>query len=176
MMPATRPLRLPSRSARAQTERKSLWNEARTTESADFYTIGYAGRSAADLVTLLQAAEVRSLVDIRYNPVSMYKPELSKTNLRQIIMAAGLQYLHLPQWGVPRDIRSKAIETGNRQVIWEWYDANVLGRLLRGNLDTFLNIAEHPVALMCVETDPSECHRHRLFVALEQRGLRGFDL
>src|SRR5256885_9219757 len=129
MPPPHRPLRLPSRTARAQAERKILWNEARTADGANFYTIGYAGRSATDIIELLQSAGVRTLVDIRYNPISMYKPELSKTNLRQTVIAAGLHYLHVPQWGVPRNVRAKAMETGNRQIIWEWYDANVVERL-----------------------------------------------
>jgi hypothetical protein len=30
--------------------------------------------------------------------------------------------------------------------------------------------------MMCMEADPVECHRHRLFLALEKQGLRGFDL
>ena len=44
------------------------------------------------------------------------------------------------------------------------------------NLHHFLNSVDHPAALMCVETDPTECHRHRLCIALEGLGLRGFDL
>ena len=33
-----------------------------------------------------------------------------------------------------------------------------------------------PLALMCVELDPHECHRHRLCLALERAGYRSFDL
>jgi uncharacterized protein (DUF488 family) len=91
------------------------------------------------------------------------------------VEARGLRYAHLPELGVPRDIRAKAIETGSLNVIWHWYDANVLTRYLR-HLDRFLNGLEHPVALMCVEVDPRECHRHRLFLALEDLGLRGFEI
>jgi uncharacterized protein (DUF488 family) len=176
MVLSRRPLRLPSRSVREQAERKQLWNESRNVNSADFYTIGYSGRSSNDIVELLQSVEARSLIDIRYNPVSMYKPDLSKKNLQRTIAEAGLQYLHMPEWGVPRDVRAKAIETGDRQVIWDWYDVNVVGLLIGRNLHTFFNVAEHPVAFMCVETDPAECHRHRLSVALEARGLCSFDL
>jgi hypothetical protein len=35
------------------------------------------------------------------------------------------------------------------------------------------NCVDHPVALMYVEIDPREYHRHRLFLALEAHGLRG---
>ncbi len=144
-------------------------------ESAKFFTIGYAGRTALQFVQLLLEAGVRSLIDIRFNPVSMYKPEFSRTNLQRIVEDAGLEYLHVRDLGVPREIRAKALASGDREVIWEWYDKNVVAPFLEKNLHEFLNL-NHPVALMCVETDPRECHRHRLFQALEDQGFQGFDL
>ncbi len=106
----------------------------------------------------------------------MYRPELSKNNLQRLVERSGFQYLHMPSLGVPRHVRAKAIETGTRNVIWKWYEVSVIKPFLRQNLHKFLNFAEHPVALMCVEMDPQECHRHLLFQALEDRGLQGFDL
>ncbi len=105
----------------------------------------------------------------------MYRPELSKGNLQRQVERAGMFYLHNPMLGVPRDIRAKALATGNREAIWDWYDKYVVDRFV-SNLHEFFNALEHPVALMCVEADPTECHRHRLFQALEENGLRGFDL
>jgi uncharacterized protein (DUF488 family) len=106
----------------------------------------------------------------------MYRPELSKSNLKRLTEEKGLIYEHFPELGVPRDIRAKAIDTGSREAIWEWYDENVVDSYIGKNLHRFLNGFEHPVALMCVELDPRECHRHRLFLKLEQMGLTGFDL
>ncbi|HYB89609.1 MAG TPA: DUF488 domain-containing protein [Candidatus Binataceae bacterium] len=174
MPPTPRPLKLPSRSARKQAESKALFNEARDAATANFFTLGYSGRTAQDVVDLLTGAGVRSVIDIRFTPISMYRPEFSRRNFKRLIEAAGFQYLHVPGLGVPRDIRAKALATGNRETIWEWYDTYRVEPFLR-NLHDFLNL-EHPVALMCVEADPRECHRHRLFQALENHGLRGFDL
>src|SRR5204862_669531 len=100
----------------------------------------------------------------------------SKSNLRRSVEEHGMLYAHFPELGVPRDIRAKAIDAGTRDVIWEWYDHNVVHPYLGRNLHQFLNGLEHPVAMMCVEIDPHECHRHRLFLALEEMGLNGFDL
>jgi len=119
---------------------------------------------------------VRTLLDIRQNAVSMYRPELSKANLQQAVEGRGLNYMHVPELGVPRDIRAKAIATGSRAVIWDWYDEHVAKPYVGRNLHQFLNSVEHPVALMCAELDPTECHRHRLCVMLEAQGLEGFDL
>jgi uncharacterized protein (DUF488 family) len=175
-MPAIqRPLKLPNRSARVQAEKKALWNEARSIENAAFYTVGYSGRTIDEFIGLLSEAGVRCVIDIRFTPISMYKPDFSRTNLERALTRAGFEYMHVPRLGVPRDIRARAIETGNRETIWEWYDKHVVEPFLRKNLHEFMNL-NHPVALMCVELDPTECHRHRLFLALEEEGLQGFDL
>ena len=169
-------INLPSASAKVQADKKAIWNEARSPKSADFFTIGYTGRNLDALFELLLSNSVRTLVDIRHNPVSMYRPELSKTNLQRHTEGRGLAYVHLRELGVPREVRARAADAGTRGVIWNWYDSNVLPIYPGRNLHHFLNSLDHPVALMCVETDPMECHRHRLFLALEDMGLRGFDL
>jgi uncharacterized protein (DUF488 family) len=174
-MPQANRLSLPTVPVKQQAANKLLWNDARSAETADFFTIGYTGRKTEEILALLKEHGVQTLVDIRQNPVSMYRPELSKNNLAKLLENNGLSYVHLPQLGVPRDIRAKAIETGSRDVIWSWYDENVITPFL-GNLHGFLNGFEHPVALMCTEIDPHECHRHRLSLALEGMGLRSFDL
>ena len=150
-----------------------MWNGTRSEDAADFYTIGYSGRKTEEIFELLQRHGVQTLVDIRQNPVSMYRPDLSKNNLSRIVVEHGMHYAHLPELGVPRDIRAKAIDAGTRDVIWTWYDENVATFF---SLHSFMNGFDHPIALMCTEIGPHECHRRRLALALEAMGLRGFDL
>jgi uncharacterized protein (DUF488 family) len=173
-MPQANRLNLPDHPVKRQIANKAEWNESRSPQNADFFTFGYSGRKTEEILNLLKQHGVRTLVDIRQNPVSMYRPELSKGNLARLVESNGLIYVHIPQFGVPRDIRAKAIETGTRDVIWTWYDEHVVAAVL--TLHSFLNGFEHPVALMCTEIDPHECHRHRLSLALEGMGLNGFDL
>ena len=173
-MPRVNRLPLPSAPIKQQIANKAEWNEARSAEEADFFTFGYSGRKTEEILALLVRHGVKTVIDVRQNPVSMYRPELSKSNLAQTLHEHEICYSHLPELGVPRDIRAKAIESGSRDVIWAWYDSNVLPSGL--NLHFFLNGFEHPVALMCTEIDPHECHRHRLSLALEHMGLNSFDL
>jgi len=177
-MPQAHRLSLPSLPAKQQLENKVVWNGTRSPGDANFFTLGYTGRPTPEIVAALLANGVRTLVDIRQNAVSMYRPELSKSNLAKLLAARGINYFHLPQLGVPRDIRAKAIESGTREVIWDWYDEHVITEFFGTgrNLHFFLNCVEHPVALMCTEIDPQECHRHRLSLALESMGMSGFDL
>ncbi len=173
-MPQASQLSLPSAPLKRQIASKTNWNGERSAEAADFFTIGYAGRTLDEIISLLMGHGVRTLVDVRQNPVSMFRPELSKRNLAKAIEASGLHYAHFPEFGVPRDIRAKAIGTGDREVIWTWYDEHVVASLL--SLHRFLNSFEHPVAFMCTEIDPCECHRHRISLALEKMGLKSYDL
>ncbi len=106
----------------------------------------------------------------------MYKPDFSKKNLARHLEAAGIEYLHFQHWGVPREIRLQAAEANDRDLIWDWYDGNVAEQYITQNLTAFLNMADQPVALMCMEYDPTSCHRHRLSLRLENYGLESFDL
>ena len=173
-MPQANRLNLPTAPAKQQVASKAEWNESRSSKDADFFTLGYSGRKIDHILSLLKRHSVRTLVDIRQNAVSMYRPELSKKNLAGMLNDNGIRYAHAPELGVPREIRAKAIETGTRDIIWDWYDQNVVAAPL--SLQSFLNGFEHPVALMCTEIDPHECHRHRLSLALEGVGQSGFDL
>ena len=174
-MPKVGELKLPTDSITVQVSKKAEWNEVRSLEEADFFTIGYASRTLADFVAALKSAGVSTVVDVRQFAVSMYKPDFSKRNLQTALEAEGIEYVHLPEMGVPREIRGLALGQPDRDRIWEWYDANVAVEYRR-NLHTFFNGAEHPVAFLCVELDPTSCHRHRLALALEDHGLRGYDL
>src|SRR5688572_14690506 len=135
-----RPPKLPRRGARERAESKHLWNDGRSLEIADFYTFGYEGRSLDQLKEALLTAGVRTVLDIRYNPISMYRPELSMSNFRKSIEAAGMGYFHMRDWGVPREIRSEAANLGTRDAIWRWYDSHIVDRFFDKNLHWFLNL------------------------------------
>lgn len=171
----TRPkeIGLPSASLKVQLLRKDEWNARRSLADADFFTAGYSGRSLSEFLVVLKSTRVSTVVDVRRNPVSRYKPAFSKKNLQAGLEVEGIAYLHLGYLGVPRDIRSLAVENGDRNRIWDWYDTNVLEPL---DIHALLNQAEHPLALLCTEVDPASCHRHRLALALEKLGLRSYDL
>lgn len=173
-MPSVNRLTLPSAPIKRQIASKAAWNETRSAKAADFFTLGYSGRTIQEILVALKQHCVGTLLDVRRNPVSMHRPELSKRNLARLLRENGIEYAHAPELGVPRDIRTKAIESGCREVIWDWYDKNVVTQ--HPDLSEFVRRFERPVAMMCTELDPRECHRHRLSLALEGRGLSGFDI
>ena len=171
-----RPPRLPESPEPVQRHNKEIWNIEHLPIEADFYTIGYAGRDIEQFLALLQAVNVSTLVDIRYTPVSQYKPAFSKENLKKRLSLNGIRYIHKSVWGVPQEIRSRSIGQDTRDAIWDWYDSNVVPKMNNGEFAKLRESVKSPIALMCVETAPTDCHRHRLFLSLEQTGLKGFDL
>ena len=175
-VPPHRPLSLPGPSESVQRHNKEIWNLKHLPVVADFYTIGYSGRDIGQFVALLQAVEVSTLVDIRYTPVSQYKPDFSKENLRNSLSQNGIEYVHKPEWGVPPDVRSRSVGQDTRDAIWDWYDSQVVPGISNGEFAEFREQTKPPLAFMCTEYSLTDCHRHRLFIALEHAGMRGFDL
>ena len=171
-----RPLRLPDAPKRVQQANKVAWNTSRSQRQADFFTVGYSGRNLTEFVAVLRLASISTLVDVRFAPVSLYKPDFSKEKLRRVLESEAITYIHRMDLGVPREIRAGALESATRDGIWEWYDEQIVPGFAGKNLNVFFDAWVHPIAFMCTEFDPTACHRHRLSIALERHGLNSFDL
>ena len=63
---------------------------------------------------------------------------------------------HMPQLGVPADVRQQAKASGQRNDIWAWYDEHVLTQFTKNVL--VLQHRQSPIAMMCLERDPDDCH------------------
>ena len=141
------------------------------TSARRLVTIGYEGRSPERLVSDLVELGIDTLVDVRLTPVSR-KAGLSKRGLAASVGSAGIEYLHLPELGNPRDNRD-ALRRGNEAArarylkrLREPEGAAALRRVVE------LALAQR-VALLCLEREPDTCHRlivaeeaHRLVPAL----------
>ncbi len=136
--------------------------DARAAQPAPIYTIGYGSRSMEDFVRALQAHGIEYLIDIRSAPYSRFKPEFSKNELEAHLRGQGIRYVYLGDklGGRPEDrdcyeddkvvyarVREKAFyRDGIARV-----QAAFAKRL--------------PIALMCSESKPEECHRSKLIGA-----------
>ena len=134
----------------------------------DLYTVGYERRTADELITVLTEAAVKVLVDVRLTPLSR-KPGMSKNRLATLLHAAGIEYLHLPQLGNPRDNRD-AFRRGDVAAVAKYRD--VL-RTPEGQaaLDQLHRLAtQRRTAVMCFERDAAKCHRSIVADALVEAG------
>ncbi len=172
---AFRPVELPRAPEHVQFINWMAWNlERGLGVRADFFLIGYEGRSWEALLMALQRFGVRTVIDVRSHPISPYRPEFSKENLAQGLRKAGIAYRHLPELGIPRDQREEAAQQGSLESLWEWYDREVLP-VLEERWES-IRAEQWPIAFLCVERDPTACHRHRIAEALVRKGLKAYNI
>jgi len=164
-------IELPIEPIEIQIFNKIMWNLERIGDY-DFYTIGYEKRSFEQFLDLLKAKKIRTLIDVRKNPVSQYREEFNKEFLMESMRKNGIKYVHHPELGVPSEVRRKLEETGDYNWFFKEYDEKIAPELRNLNLKDF----SQPIAFMCVELDPTKCHRHRIALELEKKGYKGYDL
>jgi uncharacterized protein (DUF488 family) len=139
-------------------------------DSPLLFTIGYSGRTPESLMRALKAAGVTQLLDVRSVPRSR-KPGFSGEALRASSEAAGLSYVHLPKLGAPRELLERKKGGAEMADIAPAYTKHLAGQ--RSALREAASLARKtPSALLCLEKDPSECHRGILSKRLAREGFR----
>lgn len=148
-----------------------------STRVATIWTIGYERLLPGPLVTELEVAGVRRLIDVRYRPQSR-RPGMSKTRLGALLGEHGIAYEHRRSLGTPPDLRflyknGRVAEGAERFAVHIEATAGAELDALAEEL-----MAGPRTALLCLEADPATCHRHVLTAALRTRtpGLAVVDL
>src|SRR5262245_61506097 len=122
-----------------------------------FVSTGYEGRDIDALVADLRAQGVTVVADVRQNAISR-KPGFSKRSLREHLERAGIDYVHLPALGNPRENRA-AFHAGE-PAARERYREGLGSPEAKAALDDLARRAQdRVVALLCYEADPAVCHR-----------------
>ncbi|HWH93852.1 MAG TPA: DUF488 domain-containing protein [Baekduia sp.] len=147
--------------------------------SPTIWTIGYERLLPAELVAELRAAGVTRLIDVRHRPQSR-RAGMSKTRLGELLGDHGIAYEHRRELGTPPDIRW--FYKHNRSDEGQARFAEHVEATAAADLDALaaeLSTAGAPAtALMCLEAEPSVCHRRTLTDHLRARlpELRVIDL
>ena len=122
------------------------------------YTIGHGTRPLDELVAMLSAAGVQTLVDVRRFPGSRRNPQFNRGTLEAALAAAGIAYRHAVDLGgrladEPGEERFHCIRVpafrayAARMGTPGWQDALAAA------------LAEPVPALLCSETPWTKCHR-----------------
>lgn len=132
---------------------------------------GYEGLDLDGLVSKLRLRDVRTVVDVRLNPISR-KRGLSKTALRIRLADEGIDYEHLPSLGNPRDNRDGFAELDGPAArgARRRFDDLLGTGAARQALDRVIELADAgTVALLCFEHDETRCHRELVLSAVRAR-------
>ncbi|MCP4415504.1 MAG: DUF488 domain-containing protein, partial [Chloroflexi bacterium] len=110
---------------------------------------------------------VEVLVDVRQNPFSR-KHGFSKKSLKKYTQKVGIQYLHLPELGVPSRLRKDLNSADSYKNLFEHYALNILPEKQK-EVEKIKNmlIQQQRLALTCFEADPNMCHRHTVAEFIE---------
>lgn len=123
------------------------------------YSVGYQGRTLAELVRLLARSGVDLVIDVRELPWSR-KPGLSRRGLETGLAKVGITYMHARFAGNPRELRitAKSYEEILRR--YEGYLSRHPEIILE--LDSIFEAWKSrrgAICLLCYERHPADCHR-----------------
>ena len=131
------------------------------------FTIGYEGISLEEYLARLLKNDVKILVDVRNNAVSM-KYGFSKNQLKRYCESLGIQYLHFPEVGIQSDQRQELNSQADYDKLFSVYRENNLSNTTNSQREILNLLKEHKrIALTCFEANISQCHRKHLAEAIE---------
>ena len=137
------------------------------------FTIGYEGISLEEYLVRLLKNDVKILVDVRSNPLSM-KYGFSKNQLKKYCESLGIKYLHFPQVGIQSEQRQELNSQTDYDKLFAVYRKNNLTKTTDTQTEIFNLLKEHKrIALTCFEANICQCHRKHLAEAIEK--LPAFD-
>src|SRR6476620_11832533 len=129
------------------------------------FTIGYEGATVDEFLSALQKAGVKRVIDVRALPLSR-RPGFSKSPLRAALEEAGIDYVHFKALGTPADGRAAA-RAGRHAELERIYAGQLELPEAMAQAAQMLAIAsEKPSALLCLEREPTHCHRSLLLNAV----------
>lgn len=131
------------------------------------YTIGYEGISLEEYLVRLIKNDVKLLVDVRNNPLSM-KFGFSKSQLTRYCESIGIKYLHLPQVGITSDQRQELNTQSDYDKLFASYRKNNLTKTVDTQTEILNLLKKYKrIALTCFEADICQCHRKHLAEAIQ---------
>lgn len=135
--------------------------------------IGYEGQDLDSFLEKLKVWNISTLVDVRLNPISR-KKGFSKRALTEALATVGIEYLHMPKLGNPKDNREGFADPRSEAGI---VARDRFQRILQTDealqaLDQLAELAAHQnVVLLCFEASELCCHRKLVLDAVKAKTL-----
>jgi uncharacterized protein (DUF488 family) len=132
-------------------------------------TIGYEDATVKRFLAALRDAEVELVVDVRAL-ASSRRPGFAKTALAANLSGAGIEYVHLRGLGTPAEGRAAA-RAGRHDEMRTVFAEHLATPAAQTDLETLATLVSsgRRVCLLCLEADPTHCHRSLVADALAER-------
>lgn len=129
------------------------------------FTAGYEGQSVDEFMQKLAAGGVRQVLDVRRNAISR-KPGFSKSALAAAAENYGLDYEHIPELGVPKELRQGLKSREDYDRLLAHYLSELLPEMTDYVEEAAALVQLEPTVLVCFEADHTLCHREPLSAVL----------
>ncbi len=137
------------------------------------FTIGYEGISLEEYLNRLLLNDIKVLVDVRNNPLSM-KYGFSKSQLVKYCGNLGITYVHFPEVGIQSEQRQELNSQADYDSLFSAYRSDNLVKSIPTQQEILRLLQQHKrIALTCFEADICQCHRTHLAEAI--KALPGFE-
>lgn len=125
------------------------------------HTIGHSTRELSELIAVLQAHAIKTLIDIRAFPISRRMPHFNRENLENALPKSGIDYVWLRELGGRRKRQSEnSPNVALRNDSFRNYADYMLTPQFAAGIDKLLHFSHNgPVAIMCAERVYFHCHR-----------------
>jgi len=125
------------------------------------YTIGHSTRTLDELLEVLRAHSIRTLVDIRSFPMSRRLPHFNRESLEKTLPEAGIRYVWMKELGGRRKkIRDDSPHLALRSPSFRNYADYMLTEEFRDAVAALIKLGDQsPTAYMCAERVYFRCHR-----------------
>ncbi|NLK48608.1 MAG: DUF488 domain-containing protein [Bacteroidales bacterium] len=142
-------------------------NSRPKSEKTILFTIGYEGISLEAYLNRLIKNDVKVLVDVRNNPLSM-KYGFSKSQLQRYCNSLGIEYVHYPEVGIQSEQRQELNTQSDYDKLFAVYRQNNLTKTTASQVK-ILNLLKEKkrIALTCFEANICQCHRKHLAEAIK---------
>lgn len=132
------------------------------------FTIGYEGVSLEKYLNKLVVNDVKLLVDVRKNSLSM-KFGFSKSLLKKYCASLGIDYIHIPEVGINSDQRQQLNTQQDYDKLFDSYKKTTLRETKLEQEFIISLLKKHSrIALTCFEADVCQCHRKHLAEIIEK--------
>ena len=140
------------------------------------YTVGYSSMQVDGFLNLLLRSGIKQLIDVRRNAVSRVFGFYGST-LANLAKYVDIEYRHMPQVGIPSEWRACLDDQDDLDMLFNRYTEEVLNSAEDLVRDIASWMSSKPSTLMCMEVDPSRCHRSVLAESIsDSTGLTVSDL
>jgi uncharacterized protein (DUF488 family) len=157
-----------------ETPAPSIVADTKATAESPVFTLGYQGRDVEEVLETVRRYGIEQVLDVRENGSSK-KPGFAAADLKDALARAGIAYVHLPELGCRSESRHALWRGESKEPFLEDYRRRLAERP-QAFADFVFRIRSARSLLLCLERDPSRCHRAVLVERLQAAGFRTQDL